>query len=81
MSEETAAKKLEKFKEKVKDNVTVLVDKTFPEKILELNELLESQKFSVKRLDTIHVSKWFSLFCLIFANTVKLMDEKFLVIS
>ena len=48
---------MDQYKEKVKENFTVLVKKTFPEKILELNELLESEKFSVKWLHTIHVSK------------------------
>ena len=62
MAEESAAKKLEKYKEKVRDNVSVLIEKTFPEKILELNELLESEKLSINRLDTIHVSTSVQLF-------------------
>ena len=57
MSDDNAAKKLEKYKENVRENVTVLLEKTFPEKILELNELLESEKLSIKRLETIHVRK------------------------
>ena len=57
MSEESITKRLDQYKEKVKENFTVLVEKTFPEKILELNELLESEKFSGNRFDTIHVSK------------------------
>ena len=55
MSDDNAAKKLEKYKENVRENVAVLLEKTFPEKILELNELLESEKLSIKRLETIHV--------------------------
>ena len=55
MSDDNAAKKLEKYKENVRENVAVLLEKTFPEKILELNELLESEKLSTKRLETIHV--------------------------
>ena len=57
MSDDNAAKKLEKYKENVRENVAVLLEKTFPEKILELNELLESEKLSIKRVETIHVRK------------------------
>ena len=57
MSEDSVTKRLEKYKEGIKDNFTVLIEKTFPEKILELTDLLESDKFSFQRLESIHVSK------------------------
>ena len=57
MSEDSVTKRLEKYKEGIKDNFTVLIEKTFPEKILELTDLLESDKLSIQRLESIHVSK------------------------
>ena len=57
MSEDSVTKRLEKYKEGIKDSFRVLIEKTFPEKILELTDLLGSDKLSIQRLESIHVSK------------------------
>jgi hypothetical protein len=67
---ESSLKKLEKYKEGVKEGVAVLLEKTFPEKILQLNELLQSEKFSINRLNTIHVSIQSEKFSINRLNTI-----------
>ena len=51
----SVASRLEKYKEETKEKVTVLLEKTFPEKILQLNDLLASERFNPKSLESIHV--------------------------
>ncbi len=52
----SATEKLEAFKEEKREGVITLLEKTLPEKVLELNELLASDKLSIQRVDSIHVS-------------------------
>ncbi len=48
--------KLDEFKEKRKKTFWAILEKTLPSKVLELNELLASEKFSLERIKNIHVS-------------------------
>ena len=72
MSNDNVTKRLEKYKEEIKENFTVLIEKTFPEKILELTDLLESDKLSIQRLESIHVSKMILLFLFILTINIDL---------
>ncbi len=55
-SQDEVIKKLDDYKEKVRNDVEVLLKKTFPEKVLKLNEMLKSDRLNRSKVKEIHVS-------------------------